>query len=125
MIQEGLGDRRKVADRSLLRVTVPSAQNRERLQMLIEQVRDPHTSANARYIRARIRKIRAARANQLVLQFTLSPHENLLHLFGRLILMVLAQVTVAARDRNLLRVCRNLSLDKLSVFVLSPFETLP
>ena len=70
-------------------------------------------------------KIRAARARQLRFEFVFVAHENFLHLLGGLVFVIFAQIAVAARDGDFLRVGRDFFLHQILILDAAAFETFP
>src|SRR2546425_18334 len=82
-----------------------------------------NAGADADGVGARVGEIRPAGANQLIFQLAFAAHQQLLHFFGCFVLVVLAQVAVAARHRYLAGIGRDGFLDHLVILVLAPLQT--
>src|SRR5829696_944360 len=68
---------------------------------------DSHRCPDPDLISLRLAKVRAAGPRQVSLHLALLPREHALLLLGALVFEVLPEVTVAARDLNILAVLRN------------------
>ena len=75
--------------------------------------------------RVGVREIVALGPREHRVELRLAPREDGLHLLGRLELVVLAQVAVAARDGDVLGVLRNLVAVEVFQFRLAPLEAGP
>ena len=120
-----MGDGREIRDNALFRFGIPCAKNRERFRVLRAGLGHLHACANADRVGGRVGKVRAARADELRLQLALPAHEQFLHLLGRLVFVVLAQIAVAAGDGDFLGVGRNFLVHQFVVFGLAAFEAFP
>src|ERR1041385_5821154 len=84
-----------------------------------------HDGANADDVSTGACEVTSSRADQLGLELSLAPHKQLLHFLGRLVFVVLAQVPVTARYRNLLGVGRDLLFNQFVILILAALEALP
>ena len=124
-VQERLSHRRQVAHDALIRVGIPRTQDGKMFRLIVRQISRVHDRADADGIGFRVGEVGPARAHQLVFELAFAPHEQLLHFFCGLVLVVLTQVAVAAGERDFLGVGRNFLFHQLVIFVLAPLEAFP
>src|SRR5947209_18808748 len=100
---------------------MPGAENCKMLGLACFKVNGADDCAHPSDSGARIGKVCAAGADKLGFELGLAAHEQLLHLFGGFVLVILAKITVPTADGDVIGVRGNFLFAKLAILLLAPF----